>query len=446
MQVTKDMSVVTIISKTLGYVNPRLIDHGQRVAILVNAALTNDGGYSASLVRDLTILALLHDVGEYKTLGRAQESGAREYDARAKWDHSLYGYLFIKYFSPISYLAPILLFYHVAYSQMENVHPNCSMLSQIIHLADKIDVAYQTKQYPARTLKEYVHSMQGIEFDAKTILLFEKAGLLDKDEEYFARKLSRYDNNWRKALFTSDEMAAYLGMIVSTIDFLSYRTVTHTYAMANISEQLARMFGLGNEDIKEIKTGAMLHDIGKTGIPVEILESTGKLTSDEMALMKTHVDMTEDILRDNVDDAVLQIAIRHHEKLNGSGYPRGLKAGELTLKDRIVAVADILNALCEERSYKGAFSKQKTCAILHGMVSDGQLDPVVVDMALRHMDQILMKTQAVTAPIAATYHEINREYLLLRNRLSSIESLGAVDPKVSKGVLFYNMLEESSGT
>ena len=95
----------------------------------------------------------------------------------------------------------------------------------------------------------------------------------------------------------------------------------------------------------------MFHDLGKIGIPLEILENPGRLTLEDMAVMKTHVEKTAVILNGWVSEEIRDLALRHHEKLNGTGYPDGLSASQLTLPQRILAVADIFSALTGERSY-----------------------------------------------------------------------------------------------
>lgn len=93
-----------------------------------------------------------------------------------------------------------------------------------------------------------------------------------------------------------------------------------------------------------------MHDVGKIGIPLSILEKPGKLDDEEMKVMRTHVELTEDILEGCIEPVLLQAAARHHEKLDGSGYPRGLHAAELSMPDRIIAVADIVSALVYTRA------------------------------------------------------------------------------------------------
>ena len=130
-------------------------------------------------------------------------------------------------------------------------------------------------------------------------------------------------------------------MLTYVIDFRSSHTVTHTITTTVISEELAvRMLDSGN-DIRDVICAAMLHDLGKIGIPVEILEFPGKLSPPGHAGHEDPVDLTGQILGTNVSARCEGYRLRHHEKLDGSGYPRGLSAVSLDMPQRIVAVADI---------------------------------------------------------------------------------------------------------
>ena len=115
------------------------------------------------------------------------------------------------------------------------------------------------------------------------------------------------------------EAASYLDMLVHVIDFRSRHTVTHTVTTAWVAYELGLRLTKDEEAVARIYCGALLHDLGKIGVPLGILEKPGKLSPDEMAIMRTHVTLTEDILAGCVDEDVLHAAVRHHEKLDGSG-------------------------------------------------------------------------------------------------------------------------------
>ena len=158
---------------------------------------------------------------------------------------------------------------------------------------------------------------------------------------------------------------------------------------------------------------------------MEILEFPGKLSPQAMRVMRTHVDLTGQILGTNVSARVRDIALRHHEKLDGSGYPRGLSAVSLDMPQRIVAVADIISALTGTRSYKDAFSKEKTVSILKDMADNGLIDSMIVSMFVENYDTIMGAVRQRSQPILDKYHEMKRQYQVLERRMEDRNSQAA---------------------
>ena len=213
------------------------------------------------------------------------------------------------------------------------------------------------------------------------------------------------------------ETLEYLKMVVYSIDFRSDHTVTHTVNTISLALNIARYFGLQGEMLEKIYLGALLHDVGKIAIPTEILEYPGRLTSEQMDVMRTHVVETKLLIEGIVPEDICQIAIRHHEKLDGSGYPMGLKAAALTQPQRIVAVADIVSALSSRRSYKDPFPKEKTLTILNQM-SQSQLDPEICRYVIEHYDAIMEATQGSRLRVIQQYQGIMQEYQELSSAMA----------------------------
>lgn len=235
-----------------------------------------------------------------------------------------------------------------------------------------------------------------------------------------------FDKVLENVPFTEEERNSLLRMMTYAIDFRSPHTVTHTITTTVISAELGRIFCTSEQDVNDIICGAMFHDLGKLGIPSEILEYPGKLSPQAMNIMKTHVNLTEVILHDCVTQKVRDIALRHHEKLNGTGYPCGLKADELTIPQRIVAVADIVSALSGTRSYKGSFSKQKTCTVLKDMAQHGLIDSDIVKTIIENYDSIMSTVQEKAEPILTSYQKIQKDYQVLLQQLSDYMQTGGV--------------------
>ena len=162
-------------------------------------------------------------------------------------------------------------------------------------------------------------------------------------------------------------------------------TNRHTVRVANIAGLLARELGLDSGLISLIHSAAPLHDVGKIGIPDRILLKPGALTPEELAVMRTHTTIGGAIL-DNSDFPVLQmaqeIAVTHHERWDGAGYPLQLRGDAIPIAGRILAVADAFDAMAHTRPYKSAFPVAHAVAEIVRS-SGGQFDPAVVEAFMR---------------------------------------------------------------
>ncbi|AMV73782.1 hypothetical protein JCM30471_22010 [Desulfuromonas carbonis] len=159
-------------------------------------------------------------------------------------------------------------------------------------------------------------------------------------------------------------------------------TQGHTLRVAELTVQLARLFGLSEEDLVQVRRGALLHDIGKMGIPDEILLKRDTLTAAQWRVMKKHpVFAYEMLLPIRFLRPALDIPYAHHEKWDGSGYPLGLQGEQIPLVARIFAVADVWDALRSDRSYRASWPEEKVRKHLQ-FLAGTHFDPHVVSVCL----------------------------------------------------------------
>jgi putative two-component system response regulator len=168
-------------------------------------------------------------------------------------------------------------------------------------------------------------------------------------------------------------------------------TGAHIIRMAHYSKHIAQNLGLSDEQQDLLLQAAPMHDIGKVGTPDMILLKPGKLTEQEFAIMKQHAEIGYEVLNTSSSPLLkvaAEIAHTHHEKFDGSGYPRGLKGNEIPLFGRIVSVADVFDALTSERPYKKAWTMEQASKLL----SDGagtHFDPECVSAFFVNFDEVL---------------------------------------------------------
>jgi len=192
----------------------------------------------------------------------------------------------------------------------------------------------------------------------------------------------------------TDEIEATQKEIIFTLgevaEARSMETGFHVKRVAELSKFIALKLGLPEEEAELLRLASPTHDIGKLAIPDSILNKPGKLTADEFATMKTHAEIGWGMLKKS-SRAILQtgslIAHQHHEHFDGSGYPLGLKDGEIHIYSRIVALADVFDALSNERVYKTAWA---TSDILEYMKehSGTMFDPEIVEIFLANIDEL----------------------------------------------------------
>lgn len=197
----------------------------------------------------------------------------------------------------------------------------------------------------------------------------------------------------RKALALSQEAEYEICLRLGrAAEFRDMETGMHTRRISEISKELALLAGLSTEQAELLRLASPLHDVGKIGIPDRILLKPGKLDEHEMQIMKLHTTIGGRILSEgeqfNALSAGQVVALQHHEKWDGSGYPHGLKGEEIHIFARIVMVADVFDALASDRPYKKAFPLEKIVEIMEE--GGGQFfDPRLLQLFMDNLQQFV---------------------------------------------------------
>ncbi|MBO8154756.1 MAG: HD-GYP domain-containing protein, partial [Thermovirga sp.] len=201
-------------------------------------------------------------------------------------------------------------------------------------------------------------------------------GLLLSKAELRRKLEAERDQTVRKL---RDAMTPMVKVLVKVVESKDSYTANHQSRVAELASAIAEEMGLPMARIEGLRLASMVHDIGKIQIPSEILNKPGKLSDIEFELIKTHVTAGYDILK-NVDFPwpIARIVLEHHERVNGSGYPNGLTGKELLLESKILAVADVVEAMSNNRPYRPAMGIDAALAEIEK--NKGVLyDPEVVD-------------------------------------------------------------------
>jgi PAS domain S-box-containing protein/putative nucleotidyltransferase with HDIG domain len=232
-----------------------------------------------------------------------------------------------------------------------------------------LEVFHRTPLAPDTEWLEFLQSLAG-----QAAIAIENATLFDGLQRSNLELNLAYDatiEGWSRALDLRDK-----------------ETEGHTQRVTEITLKLARSFGLSEAELVPVRWGALLHDIGKMGVPDNILLKPGPLTDEEWVLMKTHPTLAYKLLSPiRYLQSAIDIPYCHHEKWDGSGYPRGLKGEQIPLVGRIFAVVDVWDAITSDRPYRAAWTREK--ALEHIRAASGtHYDPQVVDKFMQISNQI----------------------------------------------------------
>ncbi|MGQ0618986.1 MAG: HD-GYP domain-containing protein [Panacagrimonas sp.] len=198
--------------------------------------------------------------------------------------------------------------------------------------------------------------------------------LAQQNRELERQVRARTEELWQTRL-------AVIRCLGKAAEFKDDRTGLHVVRMSHYSRILGKACGMSDADADLLMTASPMHDVGKIGVPDSILKSPGRLSPEEWVLMQKHVEFGAEIIGEQ-DSELLQmartIALTHHEKWNGSGYPKGLSGEEIPLVGRITAMADVFDALTSERPYKLAWGVGPALKYIRERRGT-QFDPMLVD-------------------------------------------------------------------
>jgi putative two-component system response regulator len=188
--------------------------------------------------------------------------------------------------------------------------------------------------------------------------------------------------------FSRDET---IHRLARAAEFRDNETAEHNQRMSHYCKLLAERYGMSTKRCEQIRLASVMHDIGKIGISDLVLLKPGRLTDEEFTLIKTHTEIGYRILSGSRSPLLKMgaaIAYTHHEKYDGSGYPRQLAGDEIPIEGRIAAVADVFDALTSNRVYRDSWTVDQTLELIV-REKGGHFDPLFVDIFLESMDEVL---------------------------------------------------------
>lgn len=415
MEYIKSKDIFILMRDTLRLIHPRLMEHGSKVAYMVYKMLQEKEEYEEFELADIVMLTTLHDIGAYKTEAGVLNDMLR-YESRDSRAHTIYGYLFFKYLSPLDDLAKIIMYHHTDYEQLKNVDYEYKDLAAYINIAEKMDIYFSAMG--SQFDMQMFHKQAGSKLSEEGLNLFYQVA--KKYDIFTQMKTGEYKKELDYIvdfmLFSNEDKKQLLEMLMYCTGFRSEASVVDTITTISICDELSDRLRMANEEKERLYYGALLHDIGMLVVPKDITDAPRKLNSEEIKVVRTHVNMTERLLSNVLREDVTSIALAHHERTDGSGYPKKLRGHNMSIEQKVLQVADTVTGMTNARSYREPLHKEQVISILNDEAAKNRFDSGVVTTFIHNYDEIMQSVQIRSAEIMKMYHTLNSQYQQVSKR------------------------------
>ena len=393
MHVEGEFSVFDItqsISDAIDLVYPALCNHHKKVAY-ISYSIAKEMSLPDHKIVDVVQAAMLHDIGAFSVDERLCVVNAM-FDDSAQNQHALIGCRLLQGCKPLDHAATIIKYHHAHYTAAARSIP---LGSYIVHLADRLSLLLNEG---SEILEQVPEIMKTIEENSKSFHPDTLAALRRLVKlEYFWIEACSVSMNYvlperlpkTKVVMDLDVLKTFAKVFSRIIDFRSKFTATHSSGVAAVALELATISGFSSRESKMVEIAGYLHDLGKLSIPTEILEKNSALTYEEFNEMRKHSYYTYIILsKIKGMEQISTWAAYHHEKLNGDGYPFHVKGDDFSKLARIIAVADIVTAITEDRPYRPGMDSINAISILKDLVEESAIDRSIVDIVEKNFSRI----------------------------------------------------------
>jgi HD-GYP domain-containing protein (c-di-GMP phosphodiesterase class II) len=392
---------VCALSEAVDLVCHDLNTHHKKVAY-ISWMIAQEMKLSNDEVQDIILASMLHDIGAF-TIEERMKLLTLESGDIGENRHAILGYKLLKSFTPLTKVATLIRHHHSNYDKARREIP---LGSYIIHLADKVAVLLDERREILKQVPEIRAKISGRQnvFHPRTFMAFTRLANLESFWiEAFLPPLGGA-MMLKKVRFSRDiidleTLRKFAKIVAHLIDFRSRFTATHSSGVAAVALELAILDGFSERECKLMEIAGFFHDLGKLTVPNSILEKNSALTQDEFHSIRKHTYYTYVILsKINGLESIATWAAYHHERPDGKGYPFHVQGENFSKLARIMAVADVMTALMEDRPYSLGMEREKATKILRAMVENGGLDENIVglvDENFLHINNVRKKAQSV---------------------------------------------------
>jgi len=389
--------LIYALSDALDLVGIDDVGHGKRVGIMA-AACAQALGKSRAETTFLFDLGMLHDIGVSST--STHNSLVTQFDWGGSQVHCEVGYRLLHDFAPLARLADPVHFHHTRWdklSTMPDVSGAVAEQANLIYMVDRVDALAAAHYANGSLLMHTAEIQKTISDNAGSYfspLLVESFLAVSASEAFWLQLeprgiqsiLQDMQLQGEPCLASVNDLKQLARIFSRIVDAKSPFTAEHSLGVAQLSRFLAERMNLSPLNCDKIEIAGLLHDLGKLRIPDEVLDKPGKLDDRERKIINTHSYETYQILRHikGFED-IAQWAAHHHEEPDGKGYPFHLAGDALPLEARILRVADIFQAMAQNRPYRAGLSAEGVLGFLNEMVAKGRIDADIVNAAASDM-------------------------------------------------------------
>jgi len=392
MQYDVDLTQVTLaLSDALDLVGVNVIQHGKRVAALaLETSKLLD--FTPAERHRLLLASVLHDCGVSST--EIHKQLIFHFDWELSREHAEQGYGLLKEFLPLAEVARIVRHHHTHWEELgrTDLEPRLALAANLIYLADRVDALSQQRLdrdllIARRDIRTALERMPDGLFAPQVVTAFHHASLSESlwlilEPHHLERYLVREARLAPPLPLTFADLRQLAEIFSRIVDAKSPFTAQHSRGVARLARFLGELKGMDGDQCDLLELSGLLHDLGKLRVPDEILQKPSALSEAEFAQMERHTFETYQILsRIEGVGSLAEMAAFHHESLTGEGYPFHRGGEQVSDGSRIVAVADVFQALSQERPYRHSLEPEEILRILREMAESGRLDPSLVDLA-----------------------------------------------------------------
>lgn len=399
--------VIKCIRKVLNAINEEYLDSGMYSAYLMKKYV-DTYEFPDEVKPKLVLLCLLKNIGCFYQ----DEENLDKDPVKA----AASSYTFLKHCSPFGEEAKPLLFYRSSYKEV--LEDEQYYYGMLITLIDKVGYYIfngLSVQEIANELNDNKEKYHPYQIKSLIELLQNDRGIIEKLKSQNSLYIYEVSSFIQNVKYSDIDLIGFIDTIVFSFEFHNNETLTHTITTAEIAKEIAKRARFSNEQVESVYFAGLLHDMGKIKVPNKILTFPGKLSPEDMEVMRLHVTYSKELLEGCFPYDMVNIAYRHHERLDGSGYPNRLVERDITTSERIVQISDVISSLYTKRSYKESMNKDEIISQINLETEIGKFDRRIADIFIKNYDEIMGLAAEREQETIQRYNVMQAEYNALIN-------------------------------